>query len=157
MLSNLSLLYFDEGRYGEAAHLLRRALVLESRLAIKHGTFSDTYRKLGLPNEAAEECRRAATLTAEQLSVDGRDATALARHAVFLAKLGEPTRALHAIRRAVDLAPDDHTVLYKRAVVHALLKQRVAAVDQQVALGRSADAAGVGRRRPPGTPAPAVT
>jgi tetratricopeptide (TPR) repeat protein/TolB-like protein len=129
MLSNLSLLYFDEGRYREAADLLKRALVLEPRSAIKHGNLGDTYRKLGLPNEAAEEYRRAATLTAEQLSVDGRDATALARHAVFLAKLGEPTRALHDIRRAVDLAPDDHTVLYKRAVVHALLNQRAEAVE----------------------------
>jgi tetratricopeptide (TPR) repeat protein/tRNA A-37 threonylcarbamoyl transferase component Bud32/TolB-like protein len=129
MLSNLSLLYFDQGRYREAADLLKRALALEPRSAIKHGNLGDTYRKLGLAKEAAAEYRRAADLTAEQLNVDARDATALARHAVFLAKLGEPTQALQDIRRAAELAPDDHTVLYKRAVVHALLNQRAEAVE----------------------------
>jgi serine/threonine-protein kinase len=129
MLSNLSLLYFDEGRYEEAADLLKRALVLEPRSAIKHGNLGDAYRKLGLATEAAQEYRRAAALTAEQLSVNDKDATVLARHAVFLAKLGEPTQALQDIRRAVDLTPEDHTALYKRAVVHALLNQRAEAVE----------------------------
>ena len=96
MLSNLSLLYFDEGRYQEAADLLKRALALEPRSAIKHGNLGDTYRKLGLAREATEEYRQAAALTAEQLNVNDRDATALARHAVFLAKLGEPAQALSA-------------------------------------------------------------
>ena len=129
MLSNLSLLYFDEGRYQEAADLLKRALVLEPRSAVKHGNLGDTYRQLGLAKEAADEYRRAAELTAEQLRVDDTNATALARRAVFLAKLGEPTQALQDIRRAVELAPDDNAVLYKRAVVHALLKQRDAAAE----------------------------
>ena len=48
MLSNLSTLYFDEGRYREAADLLTRALVMEPRSAIKHGNLGDTYRQLGL-------------------------------------------------------------------------------------------------------------
>jgi Flp pilus assembly protein TadD len=48
---------------------------------------------------------------------------------VFLAKLGEPAQALQDIRRAVELTPDDNTVLYKRAVVHALLNQRAEAVE----------------------------
>jgi tetratricopeptide (TPR) repeat protein len=109
--------------------LLKRALALEPRSAIKHGNLGDTYRKLGLAKEAAAEYRRAADLTAEQLNVDAGDATALARHAVFLAKLGEPTQALQDIRRAAELAPDNHTVLYKRAVVHALLNQRAEAVE----------------------------
>jgi serine/threonine-protein kinase len=129
MLSNLSLLYFDEGRYQEAAELLKRALALEPRSAVKHGNLGDTYRQLGLPEDAAEEYRKAAELTAEQLAVDGRDATALARHAVFLAKLGEPAQAVQDIRRAVELAPEDHSVLYKQAVVHALLGQRAEAVE----------------------------
>ena len=129
MLSNLSLLYFDEGRYQEAADLLKRALVLEPRSAIKHGNLGDVYRKLGLVKEAMEEYRQAAALTAEQLSVDDKDAAALARHAVFLAKLGKPAQALQDVRRAVDLTPEDHTVLYKRAVVHALLNQRAEAVE----------------------------
>jgi tetratricopeptide (TPR) repeat protein len=148
MLSNLSLLYFDEGRYQEAADLLKRALVLEPRSAVKHGNLGDTYRKLGLAKEAAEEYRRAAALTAEQLNVDGRDATALARHAVFDAKLGNATQALQHIRRAVDLTPDDSTVLYKRAVVHALLKQR----DDAVEWLRTAVQKGYSRSRASGDP-----
>jgi tetratricopeptide (TPR) repeat protein len=129
MLSNLSTLYFDEGRYQEAADLLKRALVIEPRSAIKHGNLGDTYRKLGLADKAAEQYREAAELTSEQLKTNDKDAMALARHAVFDAKLGESAQALRHIRRAVELAPDENTVLYKRAVVHALLMQRAEAVE----------------------------
>ena len=129
MLSNLSVLYFDEGRYQEAADLLKRALVMEPRSAIKHGNLGDTYRQLGLMKEAEAEYRTAVSLTAEQLKVDDKDATVLARHAVFDAKLGDSNEALRHIRRAVALSPDDNLVLYKRAVVHALLRQRADAVE----------------------------
>jgi serine/threonine-protein kinase len=129
MLSNLSTLYFDAGRYQEAADLLKRALVIEPRSAIKHGNLGDTYRKLGLAKEAAGEYRKAADLTSEQLKTDDKNAMALARHAVFDAKLGDLAQALQHIRRAVELAPDENTVLYKRAVVHALLRQRQEAVE----------------------------
>ena len=61
--------------------------------------------------------------------MDDKDATALAYHAVFHAKLGNAAQALQHIRRAVELTPDDNTVLYKRAVVHALLTQRDEAVE----------------------------
>ena len=129
MLSNLSTLYFDEGRYQEAADLLKRALVMEPRSAIKHGNLGDTYRQLGLVKAAEAEYRTAVNLTAEQLKVDNQDATVLARHAVFDAKLGDSDEALNHIRRAVELSPDDNAVLYKRAVVHALLRQRADAVE----------------------------
>ena len=180
MLSNLSTLYFDEERYQEAATLLERALVLEPRSAIKHGNLGDTYRQLGRTKDAAAEYRKAANLTEERLKVDDKDATALARHAVFDAKLGNAAQALQHIRRAVELTPDDNTVLYKRAVVHALLKQRDDAVewllkalengysrvpgerrsghrvDQEAAAGRGAVAAGVGRRPSRPADAPSV-
>ena len=129
MLSNLSLLYFDEGRYQEAADLLKRALVLEPRSAVKHGNLGDTYRQLGLAKQAADEYRRAAELTAEQLRVDDNNAMALARLAVFDAKLGESAQALRHVRRAAELTPDDNMVVYKRAVVHALLNQQAEAVE----------------------------
>ena len=79
--------------------------------------------------EAEVEYRTAVSLTAEQLKVDDKDATVLARHAVFDAKLGDSAEALQHIRRAVELSPDDNAVLYKRAVVHALLRQRAEAVE----------------------------
>ena len=129
MLSNLSVLYFDERRYQEAADLLKRALAMEPRSAIKHGNLGDTYRQLGLTKEAEVEYRTAVSLTAEQLKVDDQDATVLARHAVFDAKLGDSDEALRHIRRAVELSPDDNAVLYKRAVVHALLRQRNESVE----------------------------
>jgi len=129
MLSNLSTLYFIEGRYQEAAELLRRALVLEPRSVVKHGNLGDTYRRLGLAKEAADEYRSASGLAREQLDVDDRNAVLLARLAVFEAKLGQSAQALQDVRRAVALAPDDNAVLYKRAVVHALLRQRDDAVE----------------------------
>ena len=129
MLSNLSTLYFDEQRYQEAVDLLKRALVMEPRSAVKHGNLGDTYRQLGRMKEAEVEYRTAVDLTADQLKVDDKDAMVLARHAVFDAKLGDSNEALQHIRRAADLSPDDNAVLYKRAVVHALLRQRAEAVE----------------------------
>jgi serine/threonine-protein kinase len=128
MMSNLAMLYFDDRRYQEAADLLTRALALEPRSAVKHGNLGDVYRRLGREREAADEYRLAARLTGEQLKTDRTDAIALARHAVFDAKLGDHAQALEHIRLAVTLQPDDGTVLYKRAVVHALLGQRGEAV-----------------------------
>jgi serine/threonine-protein kinase len=128
MMSNLAMLYVDERRYQEAADLLTRALALEPRSAVKHGNLGDVYRRLGREREAADEYRLAARLTGEQLKTDRTDAIALARHAVFDAKLGDHAQALEHIRLAVTLQPDDGTVLYKRAVVHALLGQRGEAV-----------------------------
>jgi serine/threonine-protein kinase len=136
MLSNLSTLYFIEGRYQEAAELLRRALVLEPRSVIKHGNLGDTYQRLGLAKDAADEYRTASGLAREQLDVDDRNAVLLARLAVFEAKLGQSSQALQDVRRAVALAPDDNAVLYKRAVVHALLRERDDAVEW---LGRAID------------------
>ncbi|MFO7692393.1 MAG: tetratricopeptide repeat protein, partial [Vicinamibacterales bacterium] len=129
MLSNLSTLYFNDERYHEAAELLRKALVLEPRSAVKHGNLGDTYHRLGLAKEAAEEYRTASGLAREQLRVDDRNAVVLARLAVFEAKLGQSVQALQDVRRAVALLPDDNAVLYKRAVVHALLRQRGEAVE----------------------------
>jgi len=102
---------------------------MEPRSAVKHGNLGDTYRQLGRMKEAEVEYRTAVDLTADQLKVDDKDAMVLARHAVFDAKLGDSNEALQHIRRAADLSPDDNAVLYKRAVVHALLRQRAEAVE----------------------------
>ena len=128
-LSNLSTYYAGERRYREAAELLKKAIALDPGAYVKHGNLGDAYRHLGLAKEAADEYRKAADLSQSQLDVDDRDAETLARHAVYDAKLGRSADALRHARRASELAPDSNTVLYKRAVVHSLLGQKVPAVE----------------------------
>jgi len=128
-LSNLSALYLEEGRYQEAAALLKRAVALDPGSWVKHGNLGDTYRRLGLVTEAADEYRQAADLSQRQLEVNDRDTETLARHAVYDAKLGRSAKALRHARRASELAPESAMVLYKGAVVHSLLGRRGAAVE----------------------------
>ena len=128
-LSNLSALYLEEGRYQEAAALLKRAVALDPGSWVKHGNLGDTYRRLGLVTEAADEYRQAADLSQHQLEVNDRDTETLARHAVYDAKLGRSAEALRHARRASELAPESAMVLYKGAVVHSLLGRRGAAVE----------------------------
>ena len=75
-----------------------------------------------------EEYRRALALTRDQLKVS-RQAGTLAKYAVYAAKLGLGEEAVQYAEEAFKLSPENGTVLYKRAVVHALLGETQAAVN----------------------------
>ena len=64
------------------------------------------------------------------LGVNATDGATLSTRAILLAKLGRQTEALEASGRAVAAAPGDALVLYERAVVHAILGDEPAALEQ---------------------------
>ncbi len=128
ILGNMGMFYLDMGQYEKAVDALRQAVTLTPNSDIKHGNLGDAYTRLGRMKEALEQYRLAADRSSDRLAVNPANALVLARHAVYDAKLGRPEAVQHATE-AVRLSPDDATVLYKRAVVHCLLKQPQEATD----------------------------
>jgi len=128
ILGNVGNIYYEDGRFADAARAFEEALKLDPRSDVKHRNLGDAYLRLGSRGQATEEYRQALALTREQLKVNRKSAT-LARYAVYAAKLGLGEEAVQYAEEAFKLSPDDGNVLYKRAVVHALLGQTHAAVN----------------------------
>ncbi|MCX6550353.1 MAG: tetratricopeptide repeat protein, partial [Acidobacteria bacterium] len=128
ILSNTGSFLLLEGRVQEAAQALEKAVALAPRDDIKRRNLGDAYLRLGDRAKALDQYRQARDLTQALLSVNARDAHALARHALYDAKLGQGSAAVQHVREAVELGPDDIYVLYKAAVVHCLAGRAVDAV-----------------------------
>ena len=126
--SNIGAIHWAEGRYAEAAHAFERAIQLGPKNDVSHRNLGDAYLKLGRRDKALAEYEQAAALSAELLKVNPRDALMLANHGVYEAKLGRRASAIRDGEMAVATAPGNVEVLYKRAVIYALV-------------GREADAA----------------
>jgi serine/threonine-protein kinase len=124
ILSNTGSFYLLEGKYEDAARALEQAVALAPQDDVKHRNLADTYLLLGQRPRALEQYRQAHDLTQALLRVNPRDAHVLARHALYVARIGVPADAVRHAREAVELAPDDNYVLYKAAVVNCLVGRR---------------------------------
>ena len=127
-LSNLGAAYYYLGRFQEAADACKRAVEMEPRSDVKRWNLADAYDRLGDRTQAMEQFRQAAELARELLKVDGKNARAWSRHAYYDARLGRAQEATRHAATAVDLAPRDESVLYRCAVVHALVGRQADAV-----------------------------
>jgi tetratricopeptide (TPR) repeat protein len=122
--SNLGNLHYEDGRYVEAAAAFERAAALDPKSPVKHRNLGDLYRKLGREKDAVESYARARDLLRAAVDMNPSDAASMASLALCEAKLGDSRSALQHAAAAVALRPDNSTVLYKRAVVYALVGKR---------------------------------
>ena len=122
--ANLGLLYYDEGRFAEAARSYEVATQLEPRSALKHQMLGDCYQHLDQAARAQAQYQLALTLNEEQLRTNPRDAANLSMAAVAEAKLGRLVEAARHISDAVALAPNAGDVLYRQAVIYALANRK---------------------------------
>ena len=127
-LSNLGAIYFALGRFRDAASVCAKAVDMDPGNDIKRRNLADVYVALGDRQGALKQFEQAAMLTQRSLKVNAQDARVLARQAFYDAKLDRRDEALRHISRAVELGQDDPYVLYRRAVVHCVLKQPADAV-----------------------------
>lgn len=132
--NNLATMYYEMGRYEEAAETYQRLAKEEPGNALYWRNLGDALLKTGERRPARDAYEQAIVAGARALSVNPKDARTLSQTAVCEAKLGRADQArLHA-QQALDLSPRDSQVLYHFAVVSALGGDRPAALDY---LGRA--------------------
>jgi serine/threonine-protein kinase len=117
---NLGTLYFEQGRFADAAAMFEQAVRLDPKSALKYRNLGDAYLRLGRSDESRTAYERASVLLRQQVQTNPKDAAALATLALCEAKLGEPRAAGRDIAAALSISPANADVLYKNAVIHAL-------------------------------------
>jgi tetratricopeptide (TPR) repeat protein len=127
-LTNLGLIHFLLGRYGDAAADYRRALQIEPGHLTATLDLADAEQALGHRKEAGELYRQIlATLEAKE-----RGAALLPIERVFraqcLAYQGERGKAVEAALNAFQESPQDADVVYQASLVLAVAGERASAL-----------------------------
>ena len=123
--SNLATLEYSAGRFSAAATAYEAAIKLLPNRPLTHRNLGDAYTKLGRTADARREYERAIELTEQMLTVNPGDAANMSRLAVYEGKLGRAAAARRHIDSATALNPGNPEILYRAAVVDALLGDRV--------------------------------
>ena len=135
---NTGTMYYFLGRMALAAERYTEALVLAPEDYRTWSSLADAYFEMdGFANESEAAYRRAQELCEERLSVNPSDTEAMVMAAHSLARLGEKDSPLKLLRTAEAIAPDDLSVNYYSAVIHAQLgdaEQALQAVEHAVDL-----------------------
>jgi serine/threonine-protein kinase len=128
--SNLGTLYFFfQDDYARAAKAFEQALTFNSDDYTLWGNLGAARKWAGDAAGAHEAYQKAAALAEAARKLNPRDAKVLADLAEYYASLDDPARAKPLIERALNLAPDNHQVLFQAAVLNELyFQQRDAAL-----------------------------
>jgi serine/threonine-protein kinase len=126
--SNLGLLLYESGRIRESLEPFLKAVSLDANSPSLRRNAGDAYARLGDRARAQEMYEAAIALATQQLNANRRDFQAISLIAVCEAKLGRVDAAVRHAAEAVVLAPDNRDVLYRHAVVLALVDRPDAAV-----------------------------
>ncbi len=128
--SNLGTLYFYQGRYAPSARQFEQAVQLAPKDEAWWSNLGDAYRWTpGEKDKAAGAYNMATGLARERLKINPKSAQTLVILAVSEAKLGHPNEATAAIRRAVNLDPQDPQNIYIEALVSHLTGDRAGALE----------------------------
>ncbi len=84
---------------------------------------------LGQEEESKKANKQGIRRAERARELDPADSRALSLGALALEKAGDPDRALQWIRRALELYPDDQSVLINAACLHACLGLKEEAID----------------------------
>ncbi len=124
ILTDLGTLYYQQGRYGEAALYFERSLAAEPPNVARCSNLGDAYRHLGRQQEAAAWYHRAETMAASEVIQNPRDAFSRAQLARLSALLGERSAAEFEMMQALSMGPSDARVLQFGAFTFESLRER---------------------------------
>jgi serine/threonine protein kinase/Flp pilus assembly protein TadD len=123
--SNLGTVYFFLGRCAEAVPLMEHASQLTPKSEQVWGNLGDAYACVsGRKSDADAAYRRAVQLGQDRLAVNANDGETLSVVALYEAKLGNKTKALENIHKAMRLAPGSRKVQWEAALIYELAGQR---------------------------------
>lgn len=127
--SNLGYLYYFQGRYADAMNMSEEAIKLGRNEYLIWGNLADAYHYTpGYSKKASEAYQTAAQLAEKQLFANPNDAEARSSLAVYQAKLGNHEKALSAISEALQLKPNELSILIKSIQVYEIANQRAQAL-----------------------------
>jgi Flp pilus assembly protein TadD/TolB-like protein len=128
--SSLGTVYFFLDRCAEAVPLMEKAAAILPKNDQVWGNLADVYGCS--PNgreKAAQAYRQALQLSEALLLVNPKDAEALSRAALYMARLGENGTAVVRVKRAMQLAPNSRAVVWNAARTYELSGQRELALE----------------------------
>ena len=128
--TNLGTIAYVEGRYADAVHAYEEAISVAPSVALYRRNLGDAYQKLNRMDDARAAYQKAIDLAEEALTVNPSDSTTISQLAVYYAKAGARVEAERNALRAMRMNPVNPEVLYRRAVVLALIGEPDAAVRQ---------------------------
>jgi tetratricopeptide (TPR) repeat protein len=128
--SSLGTVYFFLDRCPEAVPLMEKATEILPKNDQVWANLGDVYGCSPSGKEkAAQAYRRAIQLADELLLVNPKDAEALGRVALYLARLGEKGDAVAKTKQAVQLASTSRSVMWNAALTYELADQRDLALE----------------------------
>ncbi|TVR15085.1 MAG: tetratricopeptide repeat protein [Balneolaceae bacterium] len=123
--SNLGTLYYAEGLYADAARAYETALEFNDTHYFLWGNLATAYYYApGQREKARNAYLRAIEAANETLKVNENDADAIISLAGYNARVGNEEAARSYISRALQLAPDNSTVMYLTAATFEYLGER---------------------------------
>jgi len=127
--TNLGTAYFFAGRFSEAAEHYRLAAEVAPDNDVYWQNLGDGEVMLGREDDARHAYMRARVLARDRVAAVPLDPAAHRRVGVLCAKTGDSAGALKEGARALELAPDDPSVLFANAVIRRLIDQPEEALD----------------------------
>jgi adenylate cyclase len=127
--SNMGTIYYGLGDYAKAAAAYEGSLLIRPISAVTNRNLGDAYSRLGRPDDARRVYQMAVSQAEAEVSVSPSDARAIARLAVYQAKVGDDGAAVRSVKKALALAPRDEYVLHREGVVHAIAGRTTQAID----------------------------
>jgi tetratricopeptide (TPR) repeat protein len=128
-LSNLGVIYYDEGRYVDAVRTFERALDLDSNQHQVWANLAWAYEESPPLRGRAPAAFREAVRLAEALrTLTPDDPRLLSDLATYYLEVGEPERAREPIMRALRRDPQNVEVAFSAALVYEALGERDAAL-----------------------------
>ena len=121
--SNLGIAYAWQGRFEEALVPYLKAVETSPNVDGWLSNLGDGYRWVGQSQKAIETYDRAVALAYKALQVNPSNASARSYLGTYYAKKGDTAQGIRLVREAATADPNDVSILYNVAVVHALAGQ----------------------------------
>ncbi len=123
--SNLATLNFIEGRYGEAARAYETALDINNRDYQVWGNLASAYYWTpDMREKAFPAYERAVELAEEQRQINPNDPDIVISLAGYTATIGDEDEARIYIQEALDMAPDNTTIMFHAGTTYERLGER---------------------------------
>ncbi len=124
-MGNLGNVYYQEGKYVEAAGILRKVAEMEPKNYLARANLAAALDRMAdTKAEALAQYRKAIQLGEPLLEATPNDERLIGNLASYQAVLGNRERATALIRRAVALQPENPNVAQRAVAVYEFLKDR---------------------------------